>query len=284
MKILSIDVGMKCLAYCVLNVIYDPLKESNDYEYNIIKWGILDLCGNKKHDCCGKTKKNRKCEKNPKYYKNSQYFCKIHAKSQSYKIPANELKAAHIKKLKLIELKELYTRYNISNGGLTKKLKKTEYQDLILQHVNQYYLDFVLIIKTSTIKLATFGRRLKTGFEDLLHDCHIDQVIIENQIGPLALRMKTLQGMIMQHFIEKGCPIIEEISASNKLKDYLPVGKKTKYAQRKKIGIEVTNKILNENPQLESWQEIFISHKKKDDLADSFLQGLWFIKHTDVFV
>ena len=90
----------------------------------------------------------------------------------------------------------------------TKKLKKTEYQDLILQHVNQYYLDFVLIIKTSTIKLATFGRRLKTGFEDLLHDCHIDQVIIENQIGPLALRMKMLQGMIMQHFTEIGCTCI----------------------------------------------------------------------------
>ena len=31
----------------------------------------------------------------------------------------------------------------------------------------------------------------------------IDLVLIENQIGPLALRMKTLQGMIMQHFIEK---------------------------------------------------------------------------------
>ena len=29
----------------------------------------------------------------------------------------------------------------------------------------------------------------------------IDYVIIENQIGPLAIRMKTIQGMIVQYFI-----------------------------------------------------------------------------------
>ena len=282
MKILSIDVGMKCLAYCVLNVIYDPLKESNDYEYNIIKWGILDLCGNKKHDCCGKTKKNRKCEKNPKYYKNSQYFCKIHAKSQSYKIPANELKAAHIKKLKLIELKELYTRYNISNGGLTKKLKKTEYQDIILKEIDKSYLNFVPTIKTNSINLATYGYRLKVGFEELFKDYNIDRVIIENQIGPLALRMKTLQGMIMQHFIEKNCAVIEEISAANKLKEYIPKKKKTKYAERKKLGILITKKKLNDSIFLHKWLPTFLEHKKKDDLADSFLQGLWYIKHNNL--
>ena len=28
------------------------------------------------------------------------------------------------------------------------------------------------------------------------------------------------------------------------------------------------------------WIEHFNTHKKKDDLADSFLQGLWFIKNN----
>jgi hypothetical protein len=90
--------------------------------------------------------------------------------------------------------------------------------------------------------------------------------------------MKTLQGMIMQHFIEKECPIIEEISSSNKLKDYL-TKKKTKYTERKKLSIKVTQEILKENNNLDEWIPIFIEHKKKDDLADSFLQGIWYIKY-----
>ena len=82
----------------------------------------------------------------------------------------------------------------------------------------------------------------------------------------------------MQHFIEKGYPIIEEISASNKLKDYL-TKKKTKYNERKKLSIKITQEILKENNNLDAWIPIFIEHKKKDDLADSFLQGIWYIKY-----
>ena len=66
-------------------------------------------------------------------------------------------------------------------------------------------------------------------------------VIVENQIGPLALRMKTLQGMIMQHFIEKECQIVEEVSPLNKLKEFIN-NKKTSYSERKKMGIEITKK------------------------------------------
>ena len=126
--------------------------------------------------------------------------------------------------------------------------------------------------------MVTYGQRMKSGLENLLKDIIVDRVIIENQIGPLALRMKTLQGMIMQHFIEKGCPIIEEISAANKLKDYL-TKKKTKYNERKKLSIKITQEILKENNNLDAWIPIFLEHKKKDDLADSFLQGIWYIKY-----
>jgi len=140
------------------------------------------------------------------------------------------------------------------------------------------YLSFVHTVKTANINMVTYGRRMKSGFENLLKDVTIDRVIIENQIGPLALRMKTLQGMIMQHFIEKECPIIEEISAANKLKDYL-TKKKTKYAERKKLGIQVTQDILKKSNVLYDWIPVFFEHKKKDDLADSFLQGIWYIKY-----
>ena len=47
MKILSIDVGMKNLAYCLLN--YED-------DYTIEKWDIIDLCENTTHICKGKLK------------------------------------------------------------------------------------------------------------------------------------------------------------------------------------------------------------------------------------
>ena len=101
-------------------------------------------------------------------------------------------------------------------------------------------------------------------------------VCVENQIGPLALRMKTLQGMIMQHFIEKQVPLVEEISATNKLKEFLDL-KKTTYAERKKLSIVYTRQILSDSNNLHKWIKIFNEHKKKDDLADSFLQGRWYL-------
>ena len=271
MKILSIDVGMKCLAYCILSI--------DDKEYKIEKWGILDLCNEKHHKCCGQNKKRKKpCEKNSKYHKNSQYFCKIHAKTQNYIIPTNELKPSYIKKSKVDTLKHICKKYDMIENIDKKKFKKSEYQNLIYKKLEDNYLSFVQTVKTNSINLVTYGQRLKIGFEKLLKDIDIDRVIVENQIGPLALRMKTLQGMIMQHFIEKGCPIIEEISASNKLKDYI-TKKKTKYAERKKLSISVTKNILETNTNLQNWILVFLEHKKKDDLADSFLQGLWYFKY-----
>jgi hypothetical protein len=273
MKLLSIDVGMKCLAFCLFTV------NSKD-DYMIEKWDVLDLCNNKEYKCCGKTKKNNNCENNSKYHKNSLYYCKTHAKKQNYKIPANELKKSNILKIKLNTLKELNKKYDISNN-IIKKLKKSDYQDMIIKELEKSYLNFISTTKTSSINLATYGYRLKIGFEKILDDYEIDKVIIENQIGPLALRMKTLQGMIMQHFIENNCSSIEEISAANKLKDYIPKKTKTTYSERKKLSILVTQQEITKTLNLNKWIFNFTQHKKKDDLADSFLQGLWYIKYKN---
>ena len=78
-----------------------------------------------------------------------------------------------------------------------------------------------------------YGSNLRDKYTDRKID--IDILLIENQIGPLALRMKTLQGMIMQHFIERNCKNIMEISPYNKLKKYIST--KKKYSERKKLSI-----------------------------------------------
>ena len=105
----------------------------------------------------------------------------------------------------------------------------------------------------------------------------IDYVLIENQISTIATRMKTLQGMITQYFIMRDVENIEFVSSANKLKPFLEK-KKTSYAERKKMGISVTNQLINETSGLHYWVDTFQKSKKKDDLADCFLQGLWFMK------
>ena len=116
--------------------------------------------------------------------------------------------------------------------------------------------------------------------------------------------MKTIQGMIAQYFImQKTSQQIEFISASNKLKtDLAPLThnndkksdvnknkektqektqekpqEKTKYSDRKKLGIEKCLDLLNNNPNYTHWSEYFKKHGKNDDLADSLLQGLWYV-------
>ena len=112
---------------------------------------------------------------------------------------------------------------------------------------------------------------------------NIDYVIIENQISTLASRMKTIQGMIIQYFIQRNMENIDIVSSQNKLKllkEYENIEniKKTSYSVRKKMGINLTNKILDTNEKLSTSKELFIG--KKDDLADSLLQGIYYIKYN----
>ena len=92
------------------------------------------------------------------------------------------------------------------------------------------------------------------------------EVIIENQIGPSAIRMKNIQGMITMYFIQKGSEVVYW-NSGNKLR-FMKM--KTTYKERKKLSILITNCIVKEfYPQHD-----ISKHKKKDDLADCFLQLL----------
>jgi hypothetical protein len=96
--------------------------------------------------------------------------------------------------------------------------------------------------------------------------------------------MKTLQGMIAQYFIMKNVNNIIFYSASNKLKPFLE-NQKTTYKERKQLGIEFTRQLLDGYSQINSWTTFFSKHSKKDDLADSFLQGLsYFTQHKNLLI
>jgi hypothetical protein len=125
----------------------------------------------------------------------------------------------------------------------------------------------------SKMNMIDVGKKLFDLLESIT--VKIDIIIIENQIGQNAIRMKMLQGMITFYFITKGIHQIHYWNAGNKLKRYLPSKTKTTYTQRKKYGIQITRDILKETFPLQI--SYFETHKKKDDLADCFLQLLDFL-------
>ena len=88
--------------------------------------------------------------------------------------------------------------------------------------------------------------------------------------------MKTIQGMIAQYFIMTSLCEILFVSSMNKLKKYQCVN--MSYKDRKAKSIEICNTILNENANISNMKTLFETHKKKDDLADAFMQGLWYIE------
>ena len=123
--------------------------------------------------------------------------------------------------------------------------------------------------KSTSVNLIDIGKTMCESFHCIFSKYSIDRVIIENQIGQNAIRMKTLQGMITMYFIQIGVKDIYHWNACNKLKEY-DIPKKTTYSQRKKLSIQITNDLIEK--EYGDWLEFFLSNKKKDDLADCFLQ------------
>jgi len=271
MKILSIDVGIKNLAFCLF---YKP---STEEHFKVLKWDIVNLSDD---EClkCVFTEKNEICNKPAKFKKDDKCFCLKHSKKQQYQVPTSEHKPSFINKQKIAKLYEIADSHGLKYDP---KIKKTDLVNSINEHIYKTYFETIESKNANDVDLFNIGVNLKNKFNNLFKDeSKIDYVIIENQIGPLAIRMKTIQGMIVQYFIMAGLNVehIEFISASNKLKD-CDVKDKEKYSDRKKLGIAKCLGVLTLDFRFNEHIKYFNEHKKKDDLSDAFLQGLWFINN-----
>lgn len=266
MKILSIDVGIKNLALCLLEV--------NNKSYNILKWDVINLCG--AIPLCKEEVKGKICNKQSKFSRNNKYYCKTCAKKTQYIIPNSKLNTIENKRIKISELKTIANDYEVVIG---EKMKKQEIVDVLIDFKQQKCLENLQQISASTMPLVAIGVAIRENLGTSDYN-NADKILIENQISPIANRMKTVQGMLAQFFIMKGVEDIEFVSAANKLKLFM--GKeKTSYNERKKIGIEITKNILNADKNISHIEQITNSNKK-DDLADCFLQGLWYILENNL--
>jgi hypothetical protein len=201
MILLSFDVGIKNLAYCLLSIYEseDMNENSSKHFIEIVKWNIIDLSCD--HVEVAKTeetlekilKQCSKCKKSATYCTHSNTmlpedvikFCKKHA--EEAQLPM------HPKLLK--------SNSKIGHAPYIVPLSKKK-------------------VSCNKINIVDLGKNIKHHLDVIFskHMDKIDAVLIENQIGNLAGRMNVLQGMISQYFIMRNITNIEFISATNKLK------------------------------------------------------------------
>lgn len=288
MRLISFDVGIKNMGYCIFD-----MSDNLNVLPQVIDWEILNLCpdsSNSSHTCQQtiKQKKNatisKVCGKKAKYFKTEHgpliiYCCETHAKCYlQWVLPKKEHTIPYLKKQSVEKIRELRDIHIPSLPDKTKKLD-------IIQALDQYYKSKswtkIEYKKTNAglVDLITIGRSLFQKLEENPIFSTVTHVIIENQISPIANRMKTIQGMLAQHFISKKTKHIEFVSSSNKLKEFEDVSEgKTQYQKNKKDGVFYCSQLLN-TLENDSWIGFFSHYPlKKDDLADCFLQGIWWWK------
>ena len=264
MRILSFDVGIKNLAFCLIKV-------DKENKYTIENWEVINLCPEDNFQCTHKTCK-KLCNKKAKFKKNSEYYCSTHANQSEFKIPTSDL--FKLSNKKYIDLKTICSEHDIDIKTSNTKIELLGHIDKILKNE---YLEVIDKQNANSFNLIQLGVQLKKKLDEYNYTCeNIDQILIENQISPIANRMKTLQGMICQYFIMKNITNIMFVSSANKLKNFIG-NQKTSYNDRKKLSIKVTSDILQKDILLEKWLQIFNKSSKKDDLGDCFLQIIWYI-------
>jgi len=251
----------------------------------VLEWDVVDL------SCSHSEKKKEKDAASKSAAACSNQCCKC-KKSASFCTHSNTMLPEDVKKYCKKHMEEM--QLPIHQRLLKSNSKNGQ---------NPYLVPLSIFKKKTScnkIDIVDLGKNLKSHFDSIFEKYihKINAVIIENQIGNLAGRMNVLQGMISQYFIMKNITRIDFISATNKLKlfkcllskpqhqnklviendleDVIENEKKI-YKMRKEGGKKICKSLLLFYPTLHIWIKEYDQHKKRDDLADCFLQGYYYM-------
>ena len=257
-KILSWDVGIKNLAYCLLE------KSAND-NFEILKWGTINLVEDRQK--CQHVNKN----KNGTCCSDIAKFCIYHTDKIQLFDNADILYACTkhkdklfpvVTKLSDIVIKSKKTKDNIKNDNpkkcnncecnSTHKLTGTQYGWCDI-HLEKKGISFIKKIKTKKVTVVSCNKqplqelseklflRLDKEFNDFFD---VDKVLIETQPSLRNPTMKTLSSMIYSYFVIRG--IIDK----NRTKSIMTEVRFISPSNKLKVNEKNTNKILDaENEQ-----------------------------------
>lgn len=182
---------------------------------------------------------------------------------------------------KIHELKQMVqTGYS----EIHEKKKKKDLDDFcrrVFVWFNKHTCSPIVRVKASEVKLMDAGKRFAELAKE--HDIFngVDVLIIENQIGPKAVRMKSMQEIITTVAIFAGVKDTIGVSSAWKLSACTKVNKQetvqpqipSSYAKHKSDGITRCREWLQY--ETKQWKDVFEGSIKKDDLADSYLQAIY---------
>jgi len=255
MKLVSFDVGLRNLAFCVL-------EGTSRHDLKITAWDLIDVMaeigGLDKPICY-------KCKKPACWKQNHLYSCTRHKGVSELKYPKTTLLKKTKEELQMMgnplniqgkTKKELVDKlYAHSSGNVWKRCVKSAKQGAVV--------DLAPAISTSLQMRMNLWK-------------NADLVVFEQQPDK---RMLCVQGMLhmwftCQNFKCKG------VSAVHKLTNMITLQDATKtYKGRKKTGIVHAAELV----PTEELKAFMMKHPKKDDLADCFLQCLWVLENSSKF-
>lgn len=303
--IIGWDVGIKNLAYCIL-----------DFNNNkIIDWEIINVLDNnndvhKKCQICLEKKKNRKIKKvnKSKYFfiinETKYYSCGVHLDKFRNNLLKEKREIIMNKASKEIskENRCCHTMKSGKNKGKNCKVKpKWFYQNKNLyfctSHKNKYLKDIDKLSESHQIKSKS-SKKIATetimkkmikrlnGLENIFSDKKIKYCVIENQPN-LNSKMRSIADCLYTWFIIKRPELInlKYVSATTKLlkcdQEQLDSIKKSftqrdRYLLTKNTGVSHCVQLLLKNDD-QKWLEFLSNHSKKDDLCDAYLLADYYI-------
>ena len=295
-RVASFDVGIKNLAYCVMDM--DGAREV----LRIVAWDVADISGAREaapRPQCGCAKSKAKgsaaqCARPASFEKAGALFCAPHAnKSAEWRIRSREEGGAALQKLRLVELAAACAAAGMEFDPSARTSKGAMLAAAEAFFAARSFAPLVVERRAgaANVDLITAARGLARALDAEPALAGVDVVLIENQIGPLANRMKAVQGMITQYFVlRRPTAEIRYVSSGNKLKGLArPEGAREpgaagaeggakRYAQHKADAIFHAREALLANPRLAPWAGGALEGKKADDYADCLLQALWWAR------
>jgi hypothetical protein len=262
MRALSFDIGIKTLSFAVLDTsARDPM----------IDWKIFNMCGNDVIECA-----HADCKGAVKYVHNQTMYCKRHAKQVPGAImPGVRRSPTELSRMGVSEVLAVASGLGCA---LTTRTKKAAIA-AIRAHYDQHTLVNYQAPKAADMNMITIAGIIHRDLDARL-PCALDgyTALIENQLGPTAVRMRCIQSMLTMHLLHRGCTDIQYISPRRKLEHLSDDVDVSSYAARKKAAREAVPTALDELNCDKRWLEYFNAHKKQDDLADAFLQARWWLR------
>jgi len=257
MKVVSFDVGLRNLAYCVL-------EGTNRSDVKITDWNIIDVLGERSGVGAVRC---HKCETAASYEhaSNGTFACRKHVPKKS-KAPTKTA----LNKLTPVQLHEEMTK----SGLISNATKKTELVKLLYNHLKQNTWKKCVSSAASGSVLDLAPSIIRSLDQRQASWSGARVVCVENQMDR---RMFGVQAMIQMYFACRNLRCVG-VSATHKLSNIVTVEDSTaSYKGRKKTGIAHALALVPAENQAH-----FSKHPKKDDLADSFLQGLWVLEHEKI--